>query len=144
MTPYERIYEAFLARILEDEWDEWLIEEAEQDWRLILEAAIPWFKFPRVSLERDDNGFVDKLGTEEIQILATFMKCEWLNRCILTWENVKPLYAEKDFSQANLLDKLQNMLEGERAQAEQLESIYYRSRKGRPFNFASLATKIGN
>ncbi len=144
MTPYERIYEAFLARILEDEWDEWLIEEAEQDWRLILEAAIPWFKFPRVSLERDDNGFVNKLGTEEIQILATFMKCEWLNRCILTWENVKPLYAEKDFSQANLLDKLQNMLEGERAQAEQLESIYYRSRKGRPFNFASLATKIGN
>jgi hypothetical protein len=144
MTPYGKVYEAFLARILEDEWDSWLIEEAEQDWRLIMEAAIPWFKFPRVSLERNEEGFVEKLGTEEIQIIANFMKCEWLNRCILTWENVKPLYNEKDFSQANLLDKLQNLLEGERAKAEELESIYYRSKKGRPFNFASLATKIGN
>ena len=144
MTPYGKVYEAFLARILEDEWDEWLIEEAEQDWRFIMEAAIPWFKFPRVSLERDDNGFNEVLGTEEIQIIANFMKVEWLNRCILTWENIKPMYNERDFSQANLLDKLQNMLEGERAKAEQYEAIYYRSRKGRPFNYATLATKIGS
>lgn len=142
MTPYEKIYEAFLARILEDEWENWLVEEAEQDWRLILEAAIPWFKFPRVSLERDENGFTEKLGATEIQILANYMKCEWLNRCILTWENIKPLYNERDFSQANLLDKLQNKLEGERETARELESIYYRSRKGRPFNYASLASKV--
>lgn len=144
MTLYGKVYEAFLARILEDEWDEWLIEEAEQDWRLILEAAISWFKFPRVSLERNDEGFLNELGSEEIQVIATYMKCEWLNRCILTWENIKTQYNERDFSQANLLDKLQNMLEGERDKAEQYESIYYRSRKGKPFNFASLATKIGN
>lgn len=72
------------------------------------------------------------------------MKCEWLNRCILTWENIKPLYTEKDFSQANLLDKLQKTLEGERESAKEMESIYYRSRKGRPFSFSSLATKIGD
>lgn len=144
MTPYDKVYEAFLARILEDEWDEWLIEEARQDWRLLLEAAIPWFKFPRVSLDRTERGFSETLGAEEIQILANYMKCEWLNRCVLTWENIKPLYAERDFSQANLLDKLQNTLDGERAKAAELESIYYRSRKGKPFNFASLATKIGN
>lgn len=144
MTPYSKVYDAFLARILEDEWDSWLIEEAEQDWRLILEAALPWFKFPRVSLEMNENGFVDTLGIEEIQIIANYMKCEWLNRCILTWENVKPMYVERDFSQANLLDKLQNKLEGERETAEKMESIYYRSRKGKPFNYASLATKVGN
>lgn len=144
MTPYSKVYDAFLARILEDEWDSWLIEEAEQDWRLILEAALPWFKFPRVSLEMNENGFVDTLGIEEIQIIANYMKCEWLNRCILTWENVKPMYVERDFSQANLLDKLQNKLEGERETAEKMESIYYRSRKGKPFNYASLATKVEN
>ena len=66
MTPYEKVYEAFLARILEDEWDEWLLEEAEQDWRQLLEAAIPWFKFPRVSLEHTDLGFSETLGAEEI------------------------------------------------------------------------------
>lgn len=144
MTSYDSVYQAFLARILEDEWDTWLIEEAEQDWRLILDAALPWFKFPRVTLETNENGFVETLGTEEIQILANYMKCEWLNRTILTWENIKPLYVERDFSQANLLDKLQNTLDKERERARELESIYYRSRKGRPFNYASLATKVEN
>lgn len=144
MTPYGKVYDAFLVRILEDEWEDWLIEEAEQDWLLLLDAALPWFKFPRVSLERNENGFVEDLGTEEIQVIANFMKCEWLNRCVLTWENIKPLYNEKDFSQANLLDKLQNKLEGERATAEQFEANYYRSIKGRPFKFSSLATKIGS
>lgn len=141
MTPYETVYNAFLSKILEDEWQEWLIEEAEQDWRQILEAAIPWFKFPRVPLDRDEKGFINTLTNEEIQIIANYMKCEWLNRCILTWENVKPLYTERDFSQANLLDKLSKMLESERQQAKDLESIYYRSRSGRPFKFSNMGTR---
>ena len=142
MTPYFKVYEAFLARILEDEWDNWLIEEAESDWRQILEMALPHFKFPRVDLTHNDCGFSGDLGQEEIQVIANFMKCEWLNRCIMTWENVKPLYVERDFSQANLLDKLQNMLESELTRAREMESIYYRSRKGKPFNFSKLASKV--
>lgn len=141
MTSYGKVYDAFLARILEDEWENWLIEEAEADWRQILEMAIPHFKFPRVDLTHNDEGFSGDLGTEEIQILANFMKVEWLNRCIMTWENVKPLYVERDFSQANLLDKLNAMLTSERANAKEMESIYYRSRKGKPFNFSKLATR---
>lgn len=141
MTSYDKVYDAFLARILEDEWENWLIEEAENDWRQILEMALSHFKFPRVDLTHDDNGFSGDLGYEEIQIIANFMKCEWLNRCIMTWENVKPLYVERDFSQANLLDKLQNMLESELTRAKEIESIYYRSRKGKPFNFSKLATR---
>lgn len=139
MTPYFKVYEAFLARILEDEWQDWLIEEAEADWRQILEAALPWFKFPRVSLEHDENGFVDDLSYQEIQIIANYMKCEWLNRCLLTWENVKPLYQERDFSQANLIDKLGDAIKQERANALAMESIYYRSRDGKPFNYSSMA-----
>ena len=141
MTPYSTIYKAFLARILEDEWEHWLIEEAEADWREIMEMAIPWFKFPRVDLSHDDEGFSGDLGQQEIQIIANFMKCEWLNRCIMTWENIKPLYVERDFSHANLLDKLNKTLEFEKDKAQELESIYYRSRKGRPFDFSKLATK---
>ena len=141
MTSYDKVYDAFLARILEDEWENWLIEEAENDWRQILEMALSHFKFPRVDLTNDDTGFSGDLGYEELQIIANFMKCEWLNRCIMTWENVKPLYVERDFSQANLLDKLQNMLESELTRAKEIESIYYRSRKGKPFNFSKLATR---
>lgn len=139
MTPFEDIYSAFLSRILEDEWQQWMIEEAEQDWRQILENAITWFKFPRVSLERDNVGFKERLTDAEIQVIADYMKCEWLNRCIMTWENVKPLYEERDFSQANLLDKLNQTKESEFKKAQRRESVYYRSVRGKPFDFSQLA-----
>ena len=141
MTSYSKVYDAFMARILEDDWnDTWTREEVEADQRLILEAALPWFKFPRVSLEHDDTGFSGDLGQKEIQIIANFMKCEWLDHCIMTWENVKPLYVERDFSPGNLIDKLKQLLEFEKKKAQEAESIYYRSRNGKPFNFGKLAS----
>lgn len=139
MTSYDKVYDVFLGKILEDEWGEWTEEEVKRDLSSLMEAAIPWFKFPRVSLERGQDGFVEDLSNEEIQIIATFMKCEWLNRTILTWENVKPLYDEKDFSQANLLDKFKKMLEQERKTARKLESIYYRSINGKPYKYRKWA-----
>ena len=141
MTSIQAVYDAFLTKMLEDEWLNWTDEENQQDWRSLLDGAIPWFKFPRVSLEIDEDGnFVDEnISNVEIQILATYMKCEWLNREILTWENVKPLYVERDFSQANLIDKLKTLLEREEYKALKLERIYYRSREGKPFDFRKLA-----
>ena len=139
MTSLQIVYDAFLAKMLEDELVNWDMEEIEQDWKAILDGALPYFKFPRVSLDIQDDSFVDDLDNEEIQILASYMKCEWLNRTILTWENVKPLYEERDFSQANLLDKFQSLLEKEEKKAKQLEAIYYRSIKRKPFNYSKLA-----
>lgn len=141
MTSYEVVYDAFLSKILEDEWGFWTEEEIKQDLRALLEGAIPWFKFPRVSLNRGDDGFENDLSNEEIQILATYMKCEWLNRTILTWENIKPLYEERDFSQANLLAKFKDMLESEKYNALKLERVYYRSRDGKSFKYGKLAGK---
>lgn len=139
MTPCFKIYEAFLTKILEDEWQGWTREDIERDWRSILDGAIPYFKFPRKSLEIKGECFVEDLDNEEIQILATYMKCEWLNRTILTWENVKPLYEERDFSQANLIDKLHSLVDREEKKAKRLESIYYRSIKSKPYNYRSFA-----
>lgn len=139
MTPFRKVNEAFLSRILEDEWQHWMLEEAEQDWYQIMINAITWFKFPRTSLEINEEGFINDLSNEEIQIIADFMKCEWLNRCIMTWENVKPLYEERDFSQANLLDKLDNLYKAQEEKALRREAIYYRSIKGKPFDFSKLA-----
>ena len=139
MTSYWKVYEAFLAKTLEDEWGDWSVEETEADMRQLLESAIPYFKFPRISLDRDDEGFLEDLGPEEIQILSVYMKCEWLNRSIMTWENIKPLYEERDFSQANLLDKMRSVLEYERLNASRLEGIYYRSVKGKSFKYRKLA-----
>ena len=139
MTPYDVVYDAFLSKILDDEWGYWTEEEVKQDLRALLEGAISWFKFPRTSFSRGDYGFDEDLSNEEIQILATYMNCEWLNRTILTWENVKPLYEERDFSQANLLAKFKQMLEAEEYKALKLERIYYRSYDSKPFDFQSLA-----
>lgn len=134
------VYDAFLSKMLEDEWLNWTEEEREEDWFSLLQAAIPYFKFPRVSLEIADGVFVDEnFSNEEVQLLATYMKVEWLNRTILTWENVKPLYVERDFSQANLIDKLKQLLEREEYKALKLERIYYRSRKGKSFEYGKLA-----
>jgi len=141
MTLLYKVYEAFLAKMLDDEWTGWTQEEVEADWRALLDGAIPNFKFPRCSLEINDeeSAFVDELNNFEIQILATYMKCEWLNRTILTWEHVKPMYEEKDFSEANLIDKLQDLLEREEKKARRLESTYYRSIDGLPYDYKGLA-----
>lgn len=138
MTSFQSVYEAFLAKMTEDEWVAWTQEEVEADWRSILMAAIPRFKFPRVSLEISGDNFVGDLGNTEIQILAQYMKVEWLNRSILTWENIKPLYTERDFSPANMLDKLRQLLEIEKKDALEQERIYYRSINGKPWEYEKL------
>lgn len=139
MTPVQVVYDAFLAKILEDEWEYWDEAEIQKDWLSILEGALPHFKFPRVSLDIEGDFFVSDLNTEEIQILASYMKCEWLNRAIMTWEHIKPLYEERDFSEANLISKLNELLTAERARAKNLESIYYRSIESKPFDYKQLA-----
>ncbi len=139
MTPFDVVYSSFLSKILDDEWEGWDEEDITRDLFSLLQPAIARFKFPRVSLECDEDGFVEDLTNDEVQILATYMKCEWLNRNILTWENVKPLYSERDFSQANLIDKFNKMLVAEQARAKELEGFYYRSVNKKPFDYTRLA-----
>ena len=142
MTSFQAINDAFLSKILEDEWETWEEEEMKEDWKSLLLGALPWFKFPKHSLEYNEaeECFVEDLDQKEIQILANYMKCEWLNRTIMTWENVKPLYEERDFSQANLLKSFESMLEKEEKKTKRLESVYYRSRENKPFDFTKLAS----
>lgn len=144
-TPYQKIYEAFLVKLPSDndEWDGWLREETEEDMRHILESAIPYFKFPRISLERDESGFKNELNSEEIEIIATYMKCEWLNRQILSLENIGPQYDERDYSPANQLAKLNELLKATQNRAAKLESFYYRSIQGKPFKYSQWATSNG-
>ena len=150
MTDFQVIYDAFLGKMLDDEWGYWEEEDIKDDWKSLLKGALPWFKFPRVSLEIEidsvtgEEKFTSDLNNEEVQILASYMKCEWLNRTILTWENVKPLYEERDFSQANLLDKFNQMLDKEKKNAAHLEAVYYRSIKRKPFDYTKLATQVKN
>jgi hypothetical protein len=157
-TPFLKVYDAFLARITADEWT--LEEElaiVERDWQELLNIAIFRFKYPRVSLEReevepelqeeDNHGlkmyqFIEDLSNDEIQLLALYMKHEWVKRCIASWENIRQLYADKDFSQANHLDKLNKLEAAIQIEVRRAEGIYDRSREKRPAElFKKLAGK---
>ena len=156
-TPFLRVYDAFLGRITADEWT--LEEElaiVERDWQELLRMAIFRFKYPRIDLsieEMDDEEgnddsrlhryqFVNDLTNDEIQLLALYMKHEWVKRCVASWENIRQLYADKDFSQANHLDKLNKLQAAIALEVHKAEGIYDRSRDKQPANlFKRLAGK---
>ena len=154
-TPFLKVYDAFLARITADEWT--LEEElaiVERDWQELLKMAIARFKYPRVSLEIEqldqvDNEtqlalyqFTEDLTNDEIQLLAVYMKHEWIKRCIASWENIRQLYTSKDFSQANHLDKLNDLESKVALEVRKYEGVYDRSRGHGPASiFRKLAGK---
>ena len=125
----------------------------ERDWQELLGIAIFRFKYPRVNLEvetldEEEEGqlvrrqFVNDLTNDEIQLLALYMKHEWIKRCIASWENIRQLYADKDFSQANHLDKLNKLEAAVEVEVHKAEGIYDRSRGKRPAElFKKLAGK---
>lgn len=139
MTPYENIYNAFLAQIQEDEWQEWNDWEREEDWFQLLSAAVSWFKFPRTSLKMEEEGLEGDLSNIEIQILVAYMKHTWLERVVLSWENLRPLYSERDFSPATMLDKFRQQVEHQLKIAKELEARYYRSVDGSPYSYSNLS-----
>ena len=144
-TPLQDVYNAFLSKI---EADDWMLTEEEnvvtEDWRMLLNAAIMQFRYPRVSLDYDKESavFTDDLGNDEIQILANLMKLEWIRRCISTWDNIRQLYSDKDFSQANFLDKLNKTGEQVRDECRLMLDRYGRSTNYKPSKlFGKLAGK---
>ena len=145
MVSLMTVYDAFLSKVGEDDWTrcyskedlEWFIK----DWREFLNSAIPYFKFPRCSLEinEETQEFVDEnISQDEIQVLSVYMKQEWLKRTIDTWENIKTQYDEADFAQAHLLDTFLKLREAAKDEAKEIEAIYYRSRKKKPYKYSRL------
>ena len=146
MITLRDIYDGFLAKVKEDDWSkcyskedlEWYIK----DWRSILNSAIPYFKFPRCGLEIDEEKqiFIDEnMSQDEVQVLAVYMKQEWLKRTIDSWENIKTQYEESDFSQANLLKNFISLRQQVITESKFVESVYYRSIKKKPFKYSRLA-----
>lgn len=146
MTTLMDVYDAFLSKVNEDDWSQCYskddLEWFTKDWRAFLNSALLYFKFPRCSLEinEDTQSFIDEnVGLQEIHVLATYMKQEWLKRTIDSWENIKTQYEEKDFSQANLLKTFIDLKQQVIEEAKFAESVYYRSVKKQPFNYKKLA-----
>lgn len=142
LTPVQNLYDAFLVLIESDEWDALEEFQAQIDFKQLALAAIPWFKFPRCSLEftADGMNFSDeKVGNTEIQILALFMKSLWYDRVVDSWENLRPYYTERDFSPGKMLGEFRGRAAEQLKKAQALESVYYRSIKGSPFDYSTFA-----
>lgn len=104
----------------------------------LLESAIPWFEFPRKSLEtqepddpsdEEDGYFISDLTKEEMNILAIYMVREWLGQQLASIENVRMKYSGSDFkftSQANHMAKVQSMMKEYERQGFHLQRLYKR------------------
>ena len=64
MTPVQRVYDAFLSKMLEEEWLNWTDEEIQHDWRMLLDGAIPNFKFPRASITQTKSTSFKSCGDD--------------------------------------------------------------------------------
>lgn len=145
-TPCKKVYDAFLARINQEEWD--FVddkEELEADMYQLLQMAINRFVFPNVSIAINEDNFEEEIGNDEIQVLAVYMKNEWLKRSMATWSLLEQQYHTKDFnflSQANHLDKLKAAVELSNKECLNMLNLYHRKdkdEKNKPFKWSDLA-----
>ena len=142
-TPFREVYETFLGKIDQDEWDLITdVENLEQDWLMLLKSAINRFRYPRVSLEyiEAEQTFVEELGQQEIQLLAVFMKNEWLKRALYSWNLIRQEYSTKDFqltSQANHMDKLKQTVDLSDYECKHMINLYSRVIEHKPVNWTA-------
>lgn len=142
-TPFREVYETFLGKIDQDEWDLTTdLGNLEQDWLMLLKSAINRFMYPRISLEFNEaeQAFVEQLTLQEVQLLAVFMKNEWLKRVLYTWSLIRQEYSTKDFqltSQANHMDKLKQLVELSDYECKHMINLYSRVIEHKPVNWTA-------
>ena len=140
MTPFSVVYNAFLGQITDDMYMELTKEDTCRMLNELLVMAIPWFEFPRKSLETqtgeiddsEDGYFVNDLNDEEIKILAIYMVQEWIGQQLASVENTRMKYSGSDFkfsSQANHLSKLQSLQKEFERKGFHLQRLYKRRKK---------------
>ena len=138
MTPSSHVYNAFLSQITDDMYMELTKEDTIKLLNELLISAIPWFEFPRQSLDvippedcddSEDCYFVNDLTNEEIKILAIYMVQEWIGQQLASIENIRMKYSGSDFkltSQANHLAKLQSLQKEYERKGFHLQRLYKR------------------
>lgn len=136
MTNFSTVYNTFLSLITDDMYMELTQEDTLSLLNELLIAAIPWFEFPRKSLDtlppeddEEDGYFVNDLTDEEVRIIAQYMVVEWLGQQLASVENTRMKYSGSDFkftSQANHMAKLQSLQKEYERKGFHLQRLYKR------------------
>ena len=144
-TQFSEVYDFLLAKTDAKEWA-WTedLEILQADWQMLLRMAIQSFLFPRISLEvatdeeTGETGFIETITDAEKQVLATYMKHEWLKRSITNWKNIEMLYHDKDFKISGKASHLNALINLEAVYDEECKKIANKySRK--VFDYTNLA-----
>jgi len=144
-TQFSEVYDFLLAKTDAKEWA-WTedLEILKSDWQMLLRMAVQSFLFPRVSLDfyidpdTQEVGFAEEITDAEKQVLATYMKHEWLKRSITNWKNIEMLYHDKDFKISGKAAHLNALINLEAVYDEECKKIANKySRK--VFDYTNLA-----
>ena len=112
MTEYGVVFKSFLGKIRDDLYISTDIEMVEEDLTILLNAAIPYFNYPKVDVrDKDDDlqRFNVDLTVDEVEILAMAMVVEWTEREIYNVDTLRQSITTKDFntySQASHINAL--------------------------------------
>lgn len=131
MTKFNDIYDIFLANVTDDMYMELTKQDTEKLLQELLISAIPWFEFPRQSLDYDlsSESFISDLTLDEKNVLATYMVMLWIQQQLASVENTRMKYSGSDFkftSQANHMAKLQSMEKEYERKGFHLQRLYKR------------------
>ena len=145
MTALDEVYDFLLAKTDAKEWA-WTedLNLLQSDWKMLLRMAIQDFLFPRISLEiiNDiDSGqevFAEDITDAEKQVLATYMKHEWLKRSITNWKNIEMLYHDKDFKISGKAAHLNALINLEAVYDEECKKMANKYSR-RVFDYTTLA-----
>lgn len=129
-TPFSDIYNLFLSQIKDYELA--LMEETvlEENLRLWLMSAIPFFHSCRKNLNKLDSGlavFDEELTLNEQILLAKYMTYSYVSTFLLREENLSQALNSKDYrmySPANQLKALQSLCEHIKREGSTLQSQY--------------------
>lgn len=131
-TPFTDVYDIFFSKITDDMYMELNYDETRAMCQKLLISAIPYFEFPRQNLmdyNLEINKFKATLTMEEMNILASYMICIWLDQQTANADLVRMHYSGSDFkftSQANHINKLSALKDKFLTEGKHLQRLYKR------------------
>ena len=145
-TKFTEVYDRFFDKITDDMYLELTELDTKKDCQSLLINAIPKFEFPKkpltyelmknddeFSYEDDVSLFKEDLSLEEINILASLMLEEWLQRQITSIDNTRQKYYGSSFkltSQAAHLNALMKLQEQIQTSNKKQQRLYGRRETG--------------
>ena len=129
-TPFEEIYDFFLAKVTDYSFVNFTEIELEEEFEKYLRSAVTKFMSAgenRLGRDFNKREFRNDLTDLEKEIISLLMVVEYLNPKIIATENMKQFLASREYklySQANHLSKMIELKNQIKLESHQLMTMY--------------------